>query len=276
MLQGKTKLLLFVAGAILFCSGMKVGCGVSPGPMATRGPGSFLTGRGFLYCDQQEDADYGLQSYIVVAAKPADRLEQARIKALYKSYRSTFEDSSTLASRGSDKKSINCTYWPLSLTAKEAEDSADQGNKCTFASLLLKAPDSQAPSDRAQECSVALYGYARAQRWLHKMEITRGKGPYIVSSFVPLGKLAPKTGAPPMLILDLTKIDRDQFADVMVFFRSKVCERPDTWKDYKWDLEWIKITGRSALHQHADSAIKLWAWVSGKVDVSSVYAGTSP
>lgn len=215
---------------------------------------NFLTGKQFLCRDQQEDKDYGLQSYIVIVASPADDLERQRLKALYQSYYQTFRPTGDLVDRSVKKEDINGTYWPLRLKASEVRS-------------LPGGDDARA---------IDLYDYSRAQLWLHYLELQADKGPYIISSFVPLETLDKKNGVPQMLILDLTKIHRDQFADVMVFFRCKVCDRPDTWNNYNWDVEWIKTTGLSALHAQAQSAIKFWEWINGKVKVSSAYAAASP
>ncbi|MCB2193658.1 MAG: hypothetical protein KQI62_18935 [Deltaproteobacteria bacterium] len=234
----------------------------------------YITGIEFLMTDQKEDHGYGLFSYLVLTAKPVDNLERERIKALYRSYCSNFSQASALAARGIDKKTINCTFWPLAVHTKDSNAPPGQGQKCTYLSLKLVDPQSRESITRAEECAVDLYDYDRVQVWLNKLEMEVDNGPFIVSSFVPLEELNKKEGVPSMLIMDLTKIHRDQFKEVMMFFRSQVCERPDTWKNYDWDVEWIKVEGLSALHQHAHSAIKFWEWMSGQVSVKSAYAET--
>ncbi len=218
-----------------------------------------ITCREYLLRGAQEEAGFGLYSYVLFSRKPANAKEIDRYLAVHQAFRTlhghkdyAYAVSESLVAR----QNVNMTYWLLQVAANDSSFALDS---------LEAQPDSS-------QFFVDQYDYGRADLILKRYKGLKARGPFLVSSYYPLSRLPSQPEVGDMLIIDLSRIANDQLVAVFDYFQKKVLDDPKTWQG-KFDFELIRIHFYSALALHGKPVLFAAKWVGDFFEVKKAFAG---
>lgn len=217
-----------------------------------------ITFRDYLLRDKNEEDGYGLFSYVLLSRIPGDEKEMERYLFMHKAFRALhnyIEQESLLADSILTKKNINITYWPMQVKFNDNQSFRD-----SLESL-----------QELDQFFIKNYDYTRADLILKKFKGIKSPGPFIVSYYYPLSKTPQNPDKTELLLIDFSRIDNDQFANVFDYFQRKVVDDPKTWQQ-KFDWELIKIHFLSALNLHGKPVLYAVKWVTDFFDVKDALA----
>lgn len=217
-----------------------------------------ITFRDYLLRNTPEDDGYGLYSYVLLSRIPADEKETERYLSLHKAFRGlhNYQDQESLLTDSSiTKANINITYWPLQLKFNDIQSFRD-----SLESL-----------NELDQYFIQNYDYTRSDFILKKFKGIKSPGPFIVSFYYPLSKSPQNPDKTELLLIDFSRIEKDQFANVFDHFQRKVVDDPKTWRR-KFDWELIKIHFLSALNLHGKPVLYAVKWVTDFFNVNDALA----
>jgi hypothetical protein len=179
-----------------------------PGPATAARPPS-VSGRSFLTGNDSEESGYGLYSYLLFAAAPANDDEKQRDLAVIQAFVKLLNDVSDLQSvPGMTKGDINVTYL-----------------------LVAESPHEKVPSP---DWILSHYDFPRAKVLLRVFHRDVFGGPYVASSLMPLSQSA---AAPDhYLWQDMSHVPSDLAASWEEEFERRA-RRPDFWAPDKRNQE---------------------------------------
>ncbi len=160
------------------------------------------TGGALLLPNQPEALGYGLYSYLLFGAPPAEEARERYVSAI-QAYLGLIPDIAALEQYVPPSE-LNIAYVPVHTT-----------------------PDRQTPPDRM----LADYDYARARSLLRLFPGAHRDGPYIVSSLRPLGGAVQPTATPnPYLFQDLSNVPPHLVASWIKEFLNQAAQER-FWED---------------------------------------------
>lgn len=217
-----------------------------------------ITCRDYLVRDRQEEAGYGLYSYVLFARKPVDEKELERYLAMHKAYRTlhNYKDQQfIIADSTLTKENINMTYWPL-----QVEFPHNQFFRDSLEAL-----------QELDQFFIQNYDYFRADLILKKFKGIQSPGPFIISYYYPFSRFPQNPDKTEILLIDFSRIDNAQFTQVFDYFQRKVVDDPKTWRQkFNWEL--IKIHFLSALNLHGKPVLYAVKWVNDFFNVKDALA----
>jgi len=217
-----------------------------------------ITVRDYLLRGENENPNYGLFSYILFSRKPATEKETNRYIALHAAYRSLHgveEYEKMVADSLLNIKNINITYWLVNIDSYNSQEMKDS----------LKSLDA------TDKFYVDNYDYFRADLILNEIRGIKNPGPFIVSYHYPLTKLPEEFEKDELLLIDLSRVDEGQFANVLEYYQDKVLDHHETWHN-TFDWEKIIIHVYSALTLHGEPILYAAKWVGDFFDVKKAFA----
>ena len=116
------------------------------------------------------------------------------------------------------------------------------------------------------------YDYNTAEIILGNIRGLNSFGPYIVAYRAPLSEFQDdKIFDEEMLIVDLTRVSKDSFEDVLKWYKQKVTDDPKSWKNH-FDWELMKIHLKDALLTHGEPILLAVEWTGKFFDVKEAFA----